>query len=374
MEYWQKNRMATELTVDLGQRSYPIHIGSGVLSALLNDVKALQAEGRSVALLTDRNVVDSHFDFVQNLKSETSGGVVIKSLPPGEPTKSLSNVELVCDWLTESKIDRTGALFALGGGVIGDLAGYCAASYLRGIDFYQAPTTLLAMVDSSVGGKTGVNLKSGKNLVGAFYQPQAVYVDTGVLKTLPTREFSAGMAEIIKYGMLYDKKLFDQLMALDLLHPEHSELPGIIRRCCEIKAEIVKADERETQKSGGRALLNLGHTFAHGIENAAGYGEYLHGEAVGLGLLLAARLSQRFDWLSQADVDAVAELVERYQLPIHLRAPLKLSQLLDAMRLDKKVRHGKMRFVAMKALGQAVTVDDVSEEWVHELWHEVGAE
>jgi 3-dehydroquinate synthase len=277
------------------------------------------------------------------------------------------------DWLAASNIDRSGALFALGGGVIGDLVGFAAASYLRGIDFYQVPTTLLAMVDSSVGGKTGINIAAGKNLVGAFYQPKAVYVDTGVLASLPEREFSAGMAEVIKYGMLYDEALYAHLRGSERMRYDHEALPGVIRRCCEIKAAIVRTDEKEIAASGGRALLNLGHTFAHGIENAAGYGEYLHGEAVSIGLVMAAKLSQRMGKLQQADVDSVAHLLDRYALPTALRAPLQIKDLWEAMMRDKKVRAGKLRFVAMERLGRAMTVDDVPEEWIRELWIEAGA-
>lgn len=229
------------------------------------------------------------------------------------------------------------------------------------------------MVDSSVGGKTGINLKAGKNLVGAFHHPQEVLIDTDVLKTLPPREFSAGMAEVIKYGMLADAGFFRQLVAVGKLDPEHPELPGIIHRCCEIKAEIVAADEKETAAVGGRALLNLGHTFAHSVEAVAGYGDYLHGEAVGLGLVMAARLSQERGKLSREDVEVVRELVELYKLPTRLHAPLPLSQLLEAMKRDKKVRGGRLRFVGMDRIGEAVTWSDVELDLVVYLWREFGA-
>lgn len=365
--------MVNALEVELGNRSYPIYIGQQLSSEITKRVLALIESGTQVAIVSDKNVVSSQFGLFQELKQETEGRVHVRSLEPGESTKSLQQLGGIFDWLAEQKIDRSGVLMAVGGGVIGDLGGFAAASYLRGIDFYQVPTTLLSMVDSSVGGKTGINLTAGKNLVGAFYQPQAVFVDTDLLETLPAREFSAGMAEVIKYGMLYDRALFDQLVSLERLTFDHPELGGIIRRCCQIKAEIVKADERETAKNGGRALLNLGHTFAHGIENAAGYGEYLHGEAVGVGLVLASRLSQRMGCLSDSDVEQVTELVARYELPVALREPLKVDALLQAMMRDKKVRRGKMRFVAMQSIGQAVTIDDVSENWIHELWLEAGA-
>src|SRR6185295_4410937 len=196
----------------------------------------------------------------------------------------------------EAKLDRGGVLFAVGGGVIGDLGGFAAAAWLRGIEYYQVPTTLLAMVDSSVGGKTGINLASGKNLVGAFHQPRAVFISTGLLSTLPPREFAAGMAEVIKYGLLGDAPLFAQLEEAPLTIA-NARLAAVVRQCCALKARIVEADERETAKEGGRALLNLGHTFGHAIENVAGYGEYLHGEAVAIGLCAAARLSQKLGYI-----------------------------------------------------------------------------
>jgi len=257
--------------------------------------------------------------------------------------------------------------------VIGDLSGYVAASYLRGIDFYQIPTTLLSMVDSSVGGKTGINLPEGKNLVGAFWQPKAVYIETRLLETLPSREFAAGMAEVIKYGMLYDLDFFKELEQVNTLTASSPELAAIVRRCCAIKAEIVADDEKETAASGGRALLNLGHTFAHAIENVAGYGQYLHGEAVGIGLNLATQLSIELGQIDASDITRAKNLIERCGLPTVLKTPLPISGLMAAMQRDKKNRGGKLRFVSMQALGQAVTTDGVDAALVEALWKTVGA-
>jgi 3-dehydroquinate synthase len=269
-------------------------------------------------------------------------------------------------------LDRTGVLFVLGGGVIGDLGGFAAATYLRGIDYFQVPTTLLAMVDSSVGGKTGVNLKAGKNLAGAFHQPRGVFIATDFLATLPPREFAAGMAEVIKYGLLGDADLFTQLERSPLTAAS-AELPAVIRRCCTIKARMVEADECERAPEDGRALLNLGHTFGHAIEQATGYGRYLHGEAVAIGLAAAARLSRELGPLAAADVARVDAVLTAHALPARMGTPLPVAALMTAMARDKKVRAGLPRFVIMPRLGQAVTRDDVPPAAVEAVWREVGA-
>ena len=243
-----------------------------------------------------------------------------------------------------------------------DLAGFAAASYQRGVDFYQVPTTLLAMVDSSVGGKTGINLAAGKNLVGSFHQPAAVFADTDLLATLPPREFAAGMAEVVKHGIIADADLFGLLEQNAPLAWDHALLPRIVRRCVEIKAGVVAGDERETSAQGGRALLNLGHTFGHAIEAAAGYGAYLHGEAVAVGLVMAARLSAGLGRCTAAQAEQVEATLRAHRLPTALRAPLPLEALLTAMRRDKKVRSGKLRFVLQEGIGAASTADDVPEE------------
>jgi 3-dehydroquinate synthase len=278
----------------------------------------------------------------------------------------------VVDFLAQQHLDRAGILFVVGGGVVGDLGGFAAAAWLRGIDFYQVPTTLLAMVDSSVGGKTGINIEAGKILVGAFHQPRAVYVSTSMLTTLPAREFAAGMAEVIKYGLLGDAALFSDLEKKPLT-PADPRLAGIVRRCCEIKARIVEADERETAREGGRALLNLGHTFAHAIENVAGYGTYLHGEAVAIGLCAAARLSQKLGYIAAGDVARVAAVATAHALPSRLRTALPYAGLVSAMTRDKKVRRGGLRFVVLRKLGEAATQDGVSPALVEASFREIGA-
>ncbi len=228
------------------------------------------------------------------------------------------------------------------------------------------------MVDSSVGGKTGINIGAGKNLVGAFHQPIAVYADLDVLKKLPPREFAAGMAEVMKYGMLGDRDLFEMLEETPLLSWEDERLVSVVQRNCQTKADVVNADEKELSRSGGRALLNLGHTFGHAIENVAGYGEYLHGEAIAVGFVAAAKLSQDIGYLSGEDVARVANVVEAHGLPVRLRSPLKIERLFEAMRKDKKVRSGNLRFVVMRSIGEAATQDDVGLEIVERIWRELG--
>jgi 3-dehydroquinate synthase len=363
--------MPTEtLIVQLAERSYPIHF-SDVAERLRADISNLRASGRSVRVISDALVLKAHPEYLTQVGFEDGE---ILSLPSGEATKSIEFFSQALSLLAGAASNRDCALFAFGGGVIGDLAGYVAASYLRGIDFYQIPSTLLSMVDSSVGGKTGINLPEGKNLVGAFWQPKAVYIDTALLQTLSPREFAAGMAEVIKYGMLADLELFNDLIALKGLDANSAELPAIMRRCCAIKAQIVADDEKETAASGGRALLNLGHSFAHAIENAAGYGEYLHGEAVGIGLSMATQLSVALEQIPSSDIALTDKVLYQFQLPTRLNEPLKLNDLMAVMQLDKKNRNGRLRFVTMTKLGSAVTTDGIDLALVEQLWRKAGAE
>ena len=363
--------MPTEtLIVQLAERSYPIHF-SDVAERLKADISNLRASGHSVRVISDAGVLKAHPEYLTQVGFEDGE---ILSLPAGEATKSIEFFSQALSHLASTASNRDCALFAFGGGVIGDLAGYVAASYLRGIDFYQIPSTLLSMVDSSVGGKTGINLPEGKNLVGAFWQPKAVYIDTALLQTLSPREFAAGMAEVIKYGMLADIELFKDLVALKGLNANSSELSAVVRCCCVIKAQIVADDEKETAASGGRALLNLGHSFAHAIENAAGYGEYLHGEAVAIGLVMATRLSAAIGQLPESDIMQVEELIKKFELPIRLNQALKISELMAAMQRDKKNRSGQLRFVTATSLGTTVTTDDVDSSTIEELWRTVGAQ
>lgn len=357
------------LTLALGDRSYPIHFGNGLAPALAAAVAEARAAGRRLLVITDdgvRAAARSWFD-------GPLAGLPLLVVPRGEGSKSLQQFGRLCELVAAERIDRGGAIVAVGGGVVGDLAGFVAASYLRGIDFWQVPTTLLAMVDSAVGGKTGVNLSAGKNLVGAFHQPRAVYCDMALLATLPPREFAAGMAEVIKYGLLADAELFAALETGRPMTAGDERLAGVVRRCCAIKAAIVRDDERELAPSGGRALLNLGHTFAHAVEAVAGYGEYLHGEAVAIGLVAAAELSARLGLVPAADVDRVRRVVEAHALPVRLRQALPAAALLEAMRRDKKVKHGRLRFVVLEAVGRAATREDIPPEPVAEIWSGLGA-
>ena len=362
--------MSTEtLNVELAERSYPIYF-SNVTEAIKLEITKLRAAGRAVRVISDARVLNAHPSYLAQAGFKDNE---ILSLPAGEKTKSVEFLSQSLSFLAGQSCNRDCALFAFGGGVIGDLAGYVAASYLRGIDFYQIPT-LLSMVDSSVGGKTGINLPEGKNLVGAFWQPKAVYIDTALLATLPAREFAAGMAEVIKYGMLAESELFSNLEALDGLDASSDELPEIVRHCCAIKAQVVANDEKETAASGGRALLNLGHTFAHAIENVAGYGQYLHGEAVGIGLSLATRLSVELGQIDEGEIAHVDRIICQFQLPTRLNEPLKVSDLMAAMQKDKKNRSGKLRFVSMSTIGKAVTSEGIDSELIETIWLEAGAE
>lgn len=284
----------------------------------------------------------------------------------------MRDLERILEFLATLAADRQTVLWMVGGGVIGDLGGFAAAVYLRGIDCVQVPSTLLAMVDSSVGGKTGLNLPAGKNLVGAFHQPTAVFISTDLLATLPPREFAAGMAEVIKTGLLGDAELFGQLERAPLT-PGATALPDVVHRCCALKATIVGADERETATDDGRALLNLGHTFGHAVEQTTCYEDYLHGEAVAIGLAGAAHLSEKLGYLAPADVTRIENVLIRHDLPIRLRKPLAVAALMDAMKHDKKARAGGLRFIVLTKIGTARTQADIALSLVEAVWRELGA-
>ena len=286
------------------------------------------------------------------------------ALPDGEVHKTLANVSRMLDVLIANRFSRDACVVALGGGVVGDMAGFAAACYQRGISFVQVPTTLLAQVDSSVGGKTGVNHPGGKNLIGAFHQPAAVFADTNTLSTLPDRELRAGLAEVIKYGLIVDREFFDWLEsnAVALLARDTAALTHAIKRSCEIKAEIVGRDERE---QGERALLNLGHTFGHAIESATNYTTWLHGEAVGAGMLLAADMSARLGWVTPADVARVERILGTFGLPVDVRS-LAADTLAEKMKIDKKVAAGRIRLVLLKAIGKSVVTGDYDDAALRE--------
>jgi 3-dehydroquinate synthase len=356
------------LQVELSHTKYPIHFVDEVSTAIISAIGELSAAGRKSALLTDRAVLSALSQAVRTAVESMPRLV----LPNGEKTKSLEHYGQVLDFMAEQNLDRKAVLWVLGGGVMGDLGGFAAATYLRGIECIQVPTTLLAMVDSSVGGKTGINLSAGKNLVGSFHHPRAVIIAPEFLTTLPAREFAAGRAEVIKYGLLGDAALFARLEQ-SVLDPASPDLPVVIRRCCEMKAAIVCADERETAAENGRALLNLGHTFAHAIEQVTGYSAYLHGEAVAIGLAAAARLSQKLGLISLADLARVERVVAAYDLPVRLRGSLPVANLMAAMQHDKKVRAGRLRFVVLRRLGEAATRADIDPGLVEAIWRELGA-
>jgi 3-dehydroquinate synthase len=343
------------LTVELGERSYPIHVGAGLLrrpELILPHLKLKQ-----VAVVTNTTVGPLYLDTLRSTLEGAGVTVLPIVLPDGEAYKNADTLNRIYDELLRHRMERKSTLIALGGGVIGDLTGYAAATYLRGVPFIQIPTTLLAQVDSSVGGKTGINHPLGKNMIGAFYQPSLVLADTDTLNTLPDRELSAGLAEVIKYGLIRDPEFLSWLEANmeRLLARDAEALTFAILRSCRNKAEVVAADERE---GGVRALLNLGHTFGHAIENGMGYGVWLHGEAVGAGMALAADLSMRMGWINQADVERVRALLRRARLP-DWAPDLGVERYQNLMGLDKKVEGGRIRFVLLKALGQAVITSDV---------------
>lgn len=338
--------------VPLGDRSYPIFIGADALSLLEKECARRKLAARC-AVISDRNVAALYANSVQRSLRKAGFDSVLVTVPAGETAKSLRSVQFCYDRLAAHRLERGSFIVALGGGVVGDLAGFVAATYLRGVAFVQVPTTLLAQVDSSVGGKVGVNLEAGKNLVGAFYQPRLVICDLATLDSLPKREFRAGLAEVIKYGIIYDAALFQRLERdlEKMLRRDRETLSTVIARCCAIKAEVVGQDETE---SGLRATLNFGHTIGHAIEAISGYGKYRHGEAISIGQVAAAKISAPLVGLPARDLERIQALFARAGLPTALTlnaAPME--KLFVAMKLDKKVRAGEIKFVLVKRIGQA---------------------
>ena len=336
--------------VELGERSYPIFIGQGLLNKA-ELVAPYLGKGR-VVIVSNDVVAPLYMGQVRQLFSGQDVMEIV--LPDGEAHKNLDAISQIYDSLLAGKYDRSTLLVALGGGVVGDITGFAAATYLRGIDFIQIPTTLLAQVDSSVGGKTGVNHPLGKNMVGAFYQPRCVLADTDVLDTLPPREMKAGLAEVVKYGVVYDAEFFDWLESnsREISESDAMLLSQAIKRCCEIKADIVAKAEKEP---GLRALLNLGHTFGHAIETASGYGNWLHGATVAMGMVMAADLSCRLGWIDMAVAQRIRSVLEeKYGMPVLPPADISVEQYLDLMLSDKKAESGKIRFVLLKAIGEGL--------------------
>ncbi|MDO8703880.1 MAG: 3-dehydroquinate synthase [Sulfuricaulis sp.] len=341
------------LPLDLGDRSYPIYIGAGLLDR--PELLSRHILGTRVAIVTNETVAPLYLARVRVHVASLQPVEVV--LPDGEQYKTLEDLNRIFDALLSARCDRQTTVIALGGGVIGDMAGFAAACYQRGVPFIQVPTTLLAQVDSSVGGKTGVNHPLGKNMIGAFYQPRAVIIDTDTLNTLPDRELSSGLAEVIKVGLIRDSEFFAWLeVNLDkLLARDPEALAYAIHRSCRNKAEVVAADERE---SGVRATLNLGHSFGHAIETGVGYGNWLHGEAIAAGMVMASDLSRRLKWLSAADVARVEKLIRRARLPVRAPSTLSTARFLELMAVDKKVLNGRLRLVLLQRLGEAVVTDD----------------
>lgn len=344
------------LKVELGDRSYPILIGAGLLEQ--SDLLRQHIPARDVLIVSNTTVAPLYLDALT--ASLQPRRVVEVILPDGESHKTLANVSRILDVLVANRFARDCAVVALGGGVVGDMAGFAAACYQRGVSFVQVPTTLLSQVDSSVGGKTGVNHPGGKNLIGAFHQPRVVLADTRTLGTLPPRELRAGLAEVIKYGLICDAAFFTWLEAHmdELLDSDPAALAHVIHRSCQIKAEIVGRDERE---QGDRALLNLGHTFGHAVESATEYKQYLHGEAIGAGLLMAAAMSRECGLMNAAEVVRVQRLIERTGLPTHIES-VSPESALEHMRIDKKVQSGRIRLILMRKIGESFITADYPQD------------
>jgi len=351
------------LHVDLGERSYPVYIGRDLLAD--TGLLAQHIAGSQVVIVSNETVAPLYVDRVRRALGNRRL-VTEVVLPDGEQHKTLDTLASVFDRVMGDKHNRSTTFVAVGGGVVGDITGFAAACYQRGVNFIQVPTTLLAQVDSSVGGKTGVNHPLGKNMIGAFYQPRAVLIDIDTLHTLPARELSAGLAEVIKYGLISDQSFYRWLQEHmpRLLAREEAALAEAIERSCAIKAAVVAADERE---GGIRAILNLGHTFGHAIETGQGYGQWLHGEAVATGMLLALELSARRGWVAASEVEDFRELLLGMHLPVHIPGDMDAAAFLALMSRDKKVVDGRLRLVLLKDIGTACVVDDATERELGDL-------
>ena len=356
------------LTVDLGDRSYPIYIGPGLLRN--KELYTPHIKGRQVLIVTNETVAPIYLDDVKSALPDYQVDTVI--LPDGEKYKDLDTLNMIFDELLDRRHNRTTTLIALGGGVIGDMTGFAAATYQRGVNFIQVPTTLLSQVDSSVGGKTAVNHALGKNMIGAFHQPQAVIADTDTLETLPLREMAAGMAEVIKYGLISDSEFYAWLQdnVAGLMSGDDESLAEAIYRSCENKASVVAQDERE---GGIRATLNLGHTFGHAIEAHQGYGKWLHGEAVGAGMMMAADLSRRLGYLSEKDEHDLLRLLQAAHLPVKGPRDMSCDDYISRMAVDKKVLDGALRLVLLKGIGEAYITSEVPRDLLEETLMAYGA-
>jgi 3-dehydroquinate synthase len=355
-----------KIRVELAERSYDISIGSNILEGIGDNVKLFGLSPK-IAIVSNPTVFSLYGEYLSASVKKAGFDLLTVTIPDGEEYKDLLWVEHIYDELLKHKLDRSSALIALGGGVIGDITGFAASTYMRGISCIQVPTTLLAQVDSSVGGKTGVNHKLGKNMIGTFWQPRLVWIDIATLKTLPKRELLAGLAEVIKYGVIYDKKLFEflEINREKILNLDSNALTHIIKRSCEIKADIVSKDERE---SGLRAILNYGHTIGHAIETVTGYTRFLHGEAVAIGMCLEARLSQMINLIDKDRVSKIKAIVDSYGLPSEMPPDLDVNDILSSMQLDKKAVAGELKFILPEKIGWVRIYKGVTEKSLRKLF------
>ena len=337
------------LLLGLGSRSYPIYIGYDILSRLGELCPNLS--GKATVIVSTQNVAKHFLPIIENALRKSNAQTFSIILPDGEKEKKLSNVDLIATKMLEKGLTRTSVILALGGGVIGDLSGFAASVYLRGIDFIQIPTTLLSQVDSSVGGKTGVNHRLGKNMIGTFYQPKSVIIDLQTLETLPDKEFTSGVSEVIKYGCIEDGVFFEWIEqnCVSLKRRSTESLAHAIKKSCEIKSQIVEEDEKE---AGKRALLNFGHTFGHAIENGLGYGEWLHGEAISVGMVMASKLSCEQGYIQNSGVERVTDLLKRFELPV-IPPAFSADLFLDLMKKDKKNKDNKLNYILLESIGKA---------------------
>lgn len=354
-----------KITVNLGERSYDIMIGSEILNGIGEQLKSFNLSPK-IAIMSNSTVFSLYGEQVADSVRKAGFDLLTVIIPDGEEHKNILTLQHIYSELLRYKLDRKSALIALGGGVVGDITGFAASTYMRGIAYIQIPTTLLAQVDSSVGGKTGIDHELGKNMLGTFWQPSLVWIDIETLKTLPKRELTAGIAEIIKYGVIYDEELFDFLVLNRerILNLDRDAIVYIIKRSCEIKAEVVSKDERE---SGFRAILNFGHTIGHAIETVTGYKRFLHGEAIAIGMALEARLAEILNLIDSKDVSKIKSLIESYGLPFEKPTDIKPNSIFLSMQLDKKAIAGELKFILPQKIGSVLIQKNIPERSIREV-------
>lgn len=354
-----------KITVNLGERSYDIMIGSEILNGIGEQLKSFNISPK-IAIISNSTVFSLYGEQITDSIRKAGFDLLTVIIPDGEEHKNILTLQQIYSELLRYKLDRKSALIALGGGVVGDITGFAASTYMRGIAYIQIPTTLLAQVDSSVGGKTGIDHELGKNMIGTFWQPSLVWIDIETLKTLPKRELTAGIAEVIKYGVIYDKELFDFLILNRerILSLDRDAIVYIIKRSCEIKAEVVSKDERE---SGFRAILNFGHTIGHTIETVTGYKRFLHGEAIAIGMALETRLAEMLNLINSKDVSKIKSLIESYGLPFEKPTDIKPNSIFLSMQLDKKAIAGELKFILPQKIGSVLIQKNVPERSIREV-------